>query len=104
MQHDGAGRGRRVTSLLRVLLPSEGLRRMSLRPIKPTWRAASVRLGGDGHDPAAIQGRRTRMSGNSPYIRLTHRRVVRIAWPIVLSNATVPLLGIVDTGVIKQLG
>ncbi|WP_324753584.1 MATE family efflux transporter [Roseovarius sp. Pro17] len=36
--------------------------------------------------------------------RLTHRRVLRIAWPIVLSNATVPLLGIVDTGVIGQLG
>lgn len=38
------------------------------------------------------------------HIRLTHRRVLRIAWPIVLSNATVPLLGIVDTGVIGQLG
>ncbi|WP_076531818.1 MATE family efflux transporter [Roseovarius nanhaiticus] len=40
----------------------------------------------------------------SAHIRLTHRRVLRIAWPIVLSNATVPLLGIVDTGVIGQLG
>jgi len=40
----------------------------------------------------------------APHIRLTHRRVLRIAWPIVLSNATVPLLGIVDTGVIGQLG
>ncbi|MFD0858898.1 MATE family efflux transporter [Roseovarius aquimarinus] len=37
-------------------------------------------------------------------VRLTHRRVLRIAWPIVLSNATVPLLGLVDTGVIGQLG
>lgn len=55
-------------------------------------------------DPDAIQRGRTRMSGKSPHIRLTHRRVVRIAWPIVLSNATVPLLGIVDTGVIGQLG
>ena len=35
---------------------------------------------------------------------LTHRRVVRIAGPIVLSNATVPLLGAVDTAVIGQLG
>ncbi|MFX0547040.1 MATE family efflux transporter [Roseovarius sp. S1116L3] len=43
------------------------------------------------------------MNGASA-IRLTHRRVLRIAWPIVLSNATVPLLGIVDTGVIGQLG
>ncbi|MCQ0970633.1 MATE family efflux transporter [Paracoccus sp. TK19116] len=36
--------------------------------------------------------------------RLTHRRVVAIAGPIVLSNATVPLLGLVDTGVVGQLG
>jgi len=35
---------------------------------------------------------------------LTHRRVLSIALPIVLSNATVPLLGAVDTGVIGQLG
>lgn len=35
---------------------------------------------------------------------LTHGRVLRIALPIVLSNATVPLLGIVDTGVVGQLG
>ena len=36
--------------------------------------------------------------------RLTNRRVLSIALPIVLSNATVPLLGLVDTGVIGQLG
>lgn len=35
---------------------------------------------------------------------VTHGRVVRIAGPIVLSNATVPLLGAVDTAVIGQLG
>lgn len=35
---------------------------------------------------------------------LTHRRVLNIALPIVISNATVPLLGAVDTGVIGQLG
>lgn len=35
---------------------------------------------------------------------LTHRRVLNIALPIVLSNATVPLLGLVDTGVVGQLG
>lgn len=35
---------------------------------------------------------------------ITHRRVLRIAGPIVLSNATVPLLGAVDTAVIGQLG
>ena len=35
---------------------------------------------------------------------VTHRRVLKIAIPIVLSNATVPLLGVVDTGVVGQLG
>lgn len=35
---------------------------------------------------------------------ITHRRVLAIAVPIVLSNATVPLLGAVDTAVIGQLG
>ena len=36
--------------------------------------------------------------------RLTHARVLRIAVPIVLSNATVPLLGAVDTAVVGQIG
>lgn len=35
---------------------------------------------------------------------ITHARVVRIALPVVLSNATVPLLGAVDTAVIGQMG
>ncbi len=35
---------------------------------------------------------------------LTHARVLRIAAPIVISNATVPILGAVDTGVVGQLG
>lgn len=35
---------------------------------------------------------------------LTHRRVLHIALPIVLSNATVPILGLVDTGVVGQMG
>ncbi len=35
---------------------------------------------------------------------LGHRRVLNIAVPIVLSNATVPILGAVDTGVVGQLG
>ena len=34
----------------------------------------------------------------------THRRVIAIALPIVISNATVPILGAVDTGVVGQLG
>ena len=35
---------------------------------------------------------------------ITHRRVLGIALPILLANATVPILGIVDTGVVGQLG
>ena len=35
---------------------------------------------------------------------ITHRRVLSIAVPIVLSNVTVPILGAVDTGVVGQLG
>lgn len=34
---------------------------------------------------------------------ISHRRVLRIALPIVLSNATIPLLGAVDTAVVGQL-
>jgi MATE family multidrug resistance protein len=36
--------------------------------------------------------------------QLTHKRVLNIAIPVVLSNATVPILGAVDTGVIGQMG
>jgi multidrug resistance protein, MATE family len=35
---------------------------------------------------------------------VTHSRLLKIALPIVLSNATVPLLGAVDTGVVGQMG
>ena len=35
---------------------------------------------------------------------VSHRRVLRIALPIVLSNATVPILGAVDVGVVGQMG
>ncbi|SEL45564.1 multidrug resistance protein, MATE family [Roseivivax marinus] len=35
---------------------------------------------------------------------VTHGRVLRIALPIVASNATIPILGAVDTGVVGQLG
>ncbi|WP_127109386.1 MATE family efflux transporter [Pararhodobacter zhoushanensis] len=46
------------------------------------------------------------MNGPSdgPIIPLTNRRVLRIALPIVAANVTVPLLGLVDTAVIGQLG
>lgn len=35
---------------------------------------------------------------------LTHKRVLGVALPVVLSNATVPILGAVDTGVVGQMG
>lgn len=35
---------------------------------------------------------------------ITHRRILKIALPVVLSNATVPILGAVDVGVVGQLG
>ncbi|MFZ5962087.1 MATE family efflux transporter [Thalassococcus sp. BH17M4-6] len=39
-----------------------------------------------------------------PPREVTHARVLRIAIPIVISNATVPILGAVDTGVVGQIG
>jgi len=38
------------------------------------------------------------------HARVTHARVLRIALPIVASNATIPLLGAVDTAVVGQIG
>ncbi len=35
---------------------------------------------------------------------ITNGRVLKIALPIVLSNATIPILGAVDTGVVGQMG
>ncbi len=37
-------------------------------------------------------------------LEITHKRVLKIAIPIVISNATVPILGAVDTAVVGQLG
>ncbi|MGZ2256858.1 MATE family efflux transporter [Roseobacter sp. A03A-229] len=37
-------------------------------------------------------------------VGVTHARVLKIALPIVLSNATVPILGAVDVGVVGQMG
>ncbi|WP_370400681.1 MATE family efflux transporter [Sulfitobacter sp. JB4-11] len=39
-----------------------------------------------------------------PRAEITHRRVLNIALPVVISNATVPILGAVDTGVVGQMG
>ena len=44
------------------------------------------------------------MPAAMPAAVLTHARVLRIALPIVLSNATIPLLGAVDTAVVGQMG
>lgn len=44
------------------------------------------------------------MATNLTSTSLTHRRVLNVALPIVISNATVPILGAVDTGVVGQMG
>ena len=36
-------------------------------------------------------------------MQITHRRILTIAVPIMLANATVPLLGAVDTFVVGQI-
>ncbi|MBT0958599.1 MATE family efflux transporter [Alphaproteobacteria bacterium KMM 3653] len=43
-------------------------------------------------------------AGEAPNRAITHRRVLKVALPIILSNATVPILGAVDTGVVGQMG
>ncbi|WP_299402893.1 MATE family efflux transporter [uncultured Roseobacter sp.] len=43
-------------------------------------------------------------TATTPQAAVTHRRVLKIALPIVLSNATVPILGAVDVGVVGQMG
>lgn len=40
----------------------------------------------------------------NPRPALTHRRILSFALPITFANITVPLLGVVDTGVVGQLG
>ena len=35
---------------------------------------------------------------------VTNARIWAISWPIILSNATVPILGAVDTAVVGQIG
>ena len=49
-------------------------------------------------DPAGPSGR------TAPATAITHGRILAIALPIVASNATIPLLGVVDTAIIGQLG
>jgi len=41
---------------------------------------------------------------NPSSTKLTHKRVLGVAIPIVLANATIPILGAVDTGVVGQMG
>ena len=36
-------------------------------------------------------------------MQITHQRILNIAIPIVLANVTVPLLSLVDTGVVGQI-
>lgn len=54
-------------------------------------------------DPAAVPAGPAQGAapGRAP---ITHRRILAIALPIVASNATVPILGAVDTAVVGQMG
>ena len=40
----------------------------------------------------------------TPPQEITHKRILKLAVPLVLSNATVPILGAVDLGVVGQMG
>ncbi|GAB2189710.1 MATE family efflux transporter [Sessilibacter sp. MAH1] len=35
---------------------------------------------------------------------ITHRQVMSLAWPMILSNLTIPMLGVVDTAILGHLG
>ena len=54
--------------------------------------------------PGLSGGDRPRLTVTAAASAITNRRVLAIAVPIVLSNATIPILGAVDTAVIGQLG
>ncbi len=54
--------------------------------------------------PALVSPAGTSPAHVSAAVAVTHRRVLGIAAPIVLSNATIPILGAVDTAVVGQLG
>ena len=48
--------------------------------------------------------RQFQAAGVSPaHHALNHRAILSIAWPIVLSNLSTPLLGLIDTGIVGQL-
>ena len=55
-------------------------------------------------EPTAAELRAIARGTVDPKEVVTHKRVLNIALPIVLSNATVPILGLVDTGVVGQIG
>ena len=42
--------------------------------------------------------------GHRVWSVLTRRRILQIAWPVILSNLSTPMLGLVDTAVIGHLG
>ncbi len=39
-----------------------------------------------------------------PYSRSPHRKIWDIAWPAILSNLSIPLLGLVDGAILGNLG
>jgi len=57
-----------------------------------------------GTDVAAADVAATDATATDAAAQVTHKRVLHVAIPIVISNATVPILGAVDTGVVGQMG
>lgn len=55
-------------------------------------------------DLTEAEVRALRQGSVHPREVITHRRVLNISIPIVIANATVPILGAVDTGVVGQMG
>src|SRR5690606_41305730 len=69
--------------------------RRRLGPVRGRWCPARGRR--------AVR-HRVRMQPSHTAPALTRADVARKAWPIILANASVPLLGLVDTAVIGHYG
>ncbi len=68
---------------------------------RPSADAAATATGGAPVDPGAGPGAAApQASPGAP----SHRAILAIAFPVIIANITTPLIGIVDTAVIGQLG
>ena len=53
------------------------------------------------NDGARVAGIDSSMSLHR--VDVSHRRIMQLAWPIILGNISVPLLGLVDTAILGRL-